>query len=141
MTSNTNTPSFTLKATADINVCRFVKISASDTGGGTMGSAAADRTLFISDSSDYYPPGVDSATAGVAGPSGKSCKLYGPGSVAMLELGTGGCTVGDGLVSDASGKGVVVTATAGRPFWAYALETGVAGDRVRVFLQPGVVTS
>lgn len=47
----------------------------------------------------------------------------------MLELGAG-VTYGDMLMPDADGKGI--TATAGKPVGAKAMQTGVAGEWIQV---------
>ena len=133
--------SMTRKAGADVYACRFVKLSTSDVGAVIQGAAAADVCVGVSAQENFYPPSTPGATADLHAPSGYSCRFFPIGNEAVLELGTGGCTVGDTLCSDANGKGVVSSATAGKTFYAQALETGVAGDRVRVMVYPGVKTS
>ncbi len=65
---------------------------------------------------------------------------YTMSGVAQLKLGTGGCTAGNELVSDASGFGVAAatTGTVNQGVGAIALRTGSAGDiiPVRVVMFP-----
>lgn len=127
---------FTFKAAADVYKGRFVKLSTSDTGSVVQASDELDLTIGISGPFDYYPPGVVGSTALLHAPSGRPCQVIMPGSTALLQLGTGGATVGDTLAADADGMGVASGTNVGNTFGALALETGVADDFIRVLVVP-----
>jgi hypothetical protein len=118
-------------ASATILVSRFVKSS----GVGTVAQqgTAGDPCVGISQDGGRYAP-VPSNTADPveAAQSGETLDVIAPGEQrdATLLLGTGGATVGGHLMSDASGRGVAVTT--GKHACAIALETGVAGEVIRV---------
>lgn len=118
-------------ASATILVSRFVKSS----GVGTVAQqgTAGDPCIGISQDGGRYAP-VPSNTADPveAAQSGETLDVIQPGENrdATLLLGTGGATVGGHLMSDANGKGVAVTT--GKHAGAIALETGVAGEVIRV---------
>ncbi len=125
----------TFGAGGDVYVCRFVKFT-SNAGSVVQAAAASDAVIGVS-TQDERLPSTLGGTADLAAASGQGVKVFTVGQEAVLELGTGGCTAGNTLESDANGKGVVSSATAGKTYAAIALETGVAGDRVRVWIQPG----
>lgn len=95
---------------------RIVKLSAARTV--TYSSADADAAIGILQDK----PAAANRAANVAG----------PGSVSKLKLGSGGCTFGQQLTSDASGQGVV--ASASQRVVAQALETGDEGDIISVLI-------
>lgn len=134
-----NSP-MTFKASADVCTCRFVKLDTSDVGSVIQGAAASDVCIGVSGVAEQLQPSIG-GTTNVHALSGYSCQVYSVGQVAILEVGTGGLTVGDTVCSDSVGKGVTSSGTAGKTYYAIALETGVAGDRVRVLVVPGVKTS
>lgn len=132
----------TFRATGDINTRRFVTTDAALTAGfGVKQAVAAAVTqvvIGISQDYDKAAPGLAGSTAGLAAASGDQLLVKGWGSVAMLELGTGGCAAWDGMVPDVNGKGVVASSNAGVVYNALALEPGAAGDFVRVLVLPPV---
>lgn len=128
-----------LVAGGDINPCRFVSLVAD-------GSTPANRTVWQSTN------GVASGTEGdhVFGISGEGTRRFdatlhavagehvevgGPGTYMLLELGTGGCTAGAMLKSNADGKGIAISADDDR-VGGMALEAGAEGAKVMVFVHP-----
>src|SRR5262249_29799434 len=119
----------------DISPSRFVKIGSADYGV-VQASAAADKVVGISQQGSRLPPsglgsdglaGHDPAT----GPFGQeTMRVFGEGEQTLLEIGAGGCTRGDYLRADASGKGVTVafTETSLLFYGAMALESASAGE-------------
>jgi hypothetical protein len=114
-------------AGGDIRPCRFVKVS-----------TAANHTLLEADAGEL-PIGIAGQAAKEAPQDGSDTKAaeandhvewFGIGEVALLELGSGGCTAGAVLKSDADGKGVA--ASAGDKFGAISAEAGSAGELVEV---------
>ena len=96
-----------------------------------------------------YPPINDShvSVGGYAAIAGEDLQILGPGQYAMLELSTtlaAGQRViaaGTGSSDTAAGKGAPIGAySSGTPqqYVGYALQSGVAGDKVLVFVQPGI---
>lgn len=69
-----------------------------------------------------------------AGTAGKAMKVYRPGDVCRLAIGSGGCSVGSLLESDSNGKGVIAATTAGtvRYIGARALTAASDGDSALV---------
>lgn len=67
-------------------------------------------------------------------------QVYGQGDVCLLTIGVGGCTAGNLLKSDATGKGIVLAASALQYYGARALETCIADDLCRVQVTFGAVT-
>lgn len=59
--------------------------------------------------------------------------VWGPGSVTLLTLGSGGATSGQNLTNDITGYGVL--ATSGQNVGAIALDTGNSGEKIRVFVK------
>jgi len=97
--------------------------------------------IGISQPGTHDAPGTSGAGTDAAD-SGETLTVFGPGDVCLLELGTGGVTAGDFVAPDTNGKGVTVTAAATVQYiGAKALETGVAGDRVRVVVVLGGITA
>ncbi len=72
----------------------------------------------------------DVSNSGYAAISGDSLRIFGQGDDCLLTLGVGGATAGDLLKSDANGAGV--TASTGNKAGARALQTGAAGEKIRV---------
>jgi hypothetical protein len=114
-------------AGGDIRTCRFVKIS-----------TAANHTLLEADAGEM-PIGISTGAAKEAPQDGSDTKAaesgdhvewFGLGEVCLLELGSGGCTAGAILKSDADGKGVA--ASGDEKYGAFALEAGSEGEKVEV---------
>lgn len=120
-------------ASGTIIVSRFVKMS----GSGTVAAntTAGGKIVGISQDSGRVAP-LPSVTADPveAAKSGETlnvhCHFEG-NNFPTLEIGSGGCTAGDILVSDNTGKGVVA-ATAGHFVGAVAMETASAGEKAKV---------
>lgn len=104
---------------------RIVMRGAND-GSVVRANAATVRLLGISDNFDILEAGLS-----------VDVQLHGPG---WLTLGAA-VVQGDHLTSDNQGRGVPANPAAGtRNFTiGQALEGGVAGDRIQVFVQPGTV--
>lgn len=110
----------------------FVKIDTSTVFRVIQAAANSDILYGIASEQVKNPPIPQDTSTQYAAVAGDELKVYCVGSECLIKLGTGGCTAGDRLTSDASGNGV--TATSGQIAGAIALDTGIAGDlrRVRV---------
>lgn len=129
-----DTPS--MNVGGDIRPCRFVKQS-----------TAADNTLLEADANEEIF-GIATEAAAAApipnadGDAGNTdapqMHYYPPGRECLLELGSGGVTRGGWLKSDNEGCGVAVatTGTTAQFYGAKALESGSAGEFVRVLCWP-----
>ena len=130
-----NTPA-RLVAGGTIYPCRFVKPStAADDRG--LQATANDRLIGISYDHGKHAPLSDLVTDNPHAEAGDSLGLYGDGdNNVLLELG-GTVTRGDRIKADANGKGVTVatTGTTIQQSGAVALESGVAGEKIRVHVQ------
>lgn len=127
------TPNMT--AQGNINPSVFVKLDTSNNLSVLQAGAGAG-TFAVSWEGTKYAPGT-AADNGYAAESGDGITLYGPGSVCLLAVGSGGWTAGDLLKSDANGNGVTTTAS-GDKIGAVALETGAYGEfRQVLVLMPG----
>lgn len=129
-------PSFT--AEGDIRPSRFVKIGAADFA--CLEADANNETLGIAHEGTEEAP-IPSVSTNLAASSGGQLRVYGEGEECLLELGSGGATLGGKLKSDADGKGVDIatTGTTIQYYGAVALEAGSAGDLIRVIVQRGSV--
>lgn len=122
-------------ASGTIIVSRFVKSSGSATV--AANTTAGGKVVGISQDSGHSPP-LPSLTADPveAAKSGMTlnvhCHFEG-NNFPCVEIGSGGCTAGDYLVSDNTGK-AVVAATAGHTVAAIAMETASAGEKAKVRL-------
>lgn len=121
-------------ASGTILVSRFVKSS----GVGTVAqqSTAGAMCLGVSQEGGRAAPlPANTADPVEAAQSGESLNviLPGEGIDPMIVLGTGGATVGNELQSDANGKAIVCS-TDEKYVQAIALETGSAGEAIRVRL-------
>ena len=94
-----------------------------------------------------YPPINDThvTVAGYAAVAGEDLQVYGPGQVALLELyttvATGQRVTAAGTAAADAGKGGPVGAySSGTPqqYVGFALQAGVAGEKVLTLVQPGV---
>lgn len=125
-----------MRAGGTIRRARFVNIKT--TANNTVEEADAnDRTIGISQEGGREAP-LPSVTDDPpnAAISGEQLRVHLPGEPALLEIGSGGCTAGDELKSDADGKGVVraSTGTTIQNVGAIALETAVEGELAKVFV-------
>jgi hypothetical protein len=125
-------PSF--KAGGAINPSRFVKIST--VANMTVLQASTNDDVFgVSQLGVDQPPGV-TGSDGQAARAGENVKVFGPGSICGLFIGSGGCTAGDYLKSDSAGAGVTA-ATSGPTaqfVGAIALETANQNDIAHVYV-------
>lgn len=120
-----------LIAGGNVNPCRFIKLDTTNHQA-ILAAAATDNIFGVSMDAQRTAP-ITGAADYVA-VSGESLPHYEDGDVCLLEIGSGGCTAGDLLVSDSVGKGVVAAAsgTALQCIGAQTLETAAAGEFARV---------
>jgi len=131
-----NTPP-RLVAGGTIYPCRFVKFStAADDRG--LQATANDKLIGISYPNGKYSPLSDLVTDNPHAAAADPIQLLGDGEQGLLELGDT-VTRGDKLKSDADGKGesVATSGTTLQQYGAIALESGVSGDKIRVFVLLG----
>lgn len=125
-----------MRANGTIRVGRFVTIDVADNNS-VNESNGNEQVVGISDMGGREAP-IPSVTADPpqAAQAGDSVAIHEPGATnsVLLYLGTGGCTAGDRLESDADGAGVTMVTTAEtiRHIGAIAQETGSAGEYVKV---------
>lgn len=125
-----NLPGFL--ASGDIYPRRF----AVNSGVRTLAQAsnATTRPWGITKDFNRYPPGYpgDDSKHAV---SGEPVSLNPPFTIAALDVGSGGLTAGDKVVSDGSGKGITAASTGTALQWvgAIALQTAVEGDKCDVW--------
>ena len=135
--SQSNANYASLVAGGNVNPCRFIKLDSSADFQAVLATAATDDLFGISQDAQRTAP--ITGASDYAAVSGESLPHYENGSVCLLELGSGGATRGNLLVSDGSGKGVVAASsgTALQCIGAQALESGSAGEFIRVKIQIG----
>lgn len=129
-------PSFTKVANGTIRPSRFVKLDTT-ADGLVLECDAGDQVYGISGPGTRNTPldGLDDGNHAIAG---ENCLIYGPPEKeVLLEIGTGGCSPGDRLASDADGKGVVATAD---EYGAIASVMGVEGEVIPVQCVPPAVS-
>lgn len=124
-------PAFTVGGT--IRTARFVKVS-----------TAADHTVLEADaneatigiSSDAAQDAPIPGASTNAGETGDSMMVNPIGSCPLLTIGSGGCTRGDELKSDADGKGVTRATTGATMQWvgAIAMESASEDELCRVMV-------
>lgn len=123
-------------AAGTINVKRFVALT--NTAFSVVQAVAVTAAQFVigivQDYSRDRSTNPVGSTEGVAASSGQPVMVHGVGEICLLQLGSGGATVGGGLVPDANGKGVAASTNAGATHNAYALETGAEDDFIRVLV-------
>ena len=131
-----NTPP-RLVAGGTIMPCRFVKMSAAADDRGLQ-AEDNDPLIGVSYDSGRLPPLQDIVVVNPHAVVGDPIGLYGDGDQCLLELGDD-VVRGNKLKADANGCGVPV-AVAGnvlQQYGAIALESGAAGEKVRVFILLG----
>jgi hypothetical protein len=121
-------------ANGTIRVSRFVKVDTTRNNAVVEGTANAAIRGISQEGGRVAPiPSVttDPVQAAIAG---ENINVYTSGEDCLLRIGSGGCTAGDYLESDADGDGVTVAATAAsvRNVGAQALETAVEGELCKV---------
>jgi len=116
-----------------IHPCRFVKL----TGANQIGQAtgATDVPIGVSYEGTRSFPSQESTPP--AATTNDPLAVYSVGEQCLVEAG-GTITVGDLLESDSSGKAVAIGTTGTRHYAALALESGVAGERIRCLVLPPV---
>lgn len=126
-------------ANGTIQPSTAVKIDSSKSGFYVIAcSAATDKPVGVAQEGSYDAPGL-TGSATDAARQGLPLRVYTNGDQCLLKIGSGGCTAGDVLVSDANGAGVTEAfggAFSGTPRWtlARALETASSGEYARVFV-------
>ena len=125
-----------VKAGGDINTARFVNLSTSDDN--TVLEADANETVFGISSESAQDAPIPSAST-LAAAAGDYLRVYQPGEVCLLKIGSGGVTAGDKIKSDADGQGVAAatTGTTEQHYGAIALETAAEGALARVKVEVG----
>lgn len=126
-----------MRANGTIRRARFCKIDASDNNS-VLEADANERTIGISQigGRETPLPSVNADPAEAAN-SGDNVMVHGINSGRQdisLEIGSGGCTAGDLLKSDADGKGIKSATTGTTVQWigAIALETASDGELAKV---------
>jgi hypothetical protein len=121
-----------LVARGNIAPCRFV-MQDTATDHGALQATANANIIGVSCEGADRPPLSDLIATNYAARDGETFRLHGDGDITTLELGDT-VTAGDRLKSDADGKGVPIatTGTTIQKIGARALESGVAGEKVRV---------
>ncbi len=120
-----------LTAQGNITPSTFVQLDANNDFS-VVQATAGGRTFGISQPGTKYPPGTP-GDSGLAFQAGDAATIYGPGAVCLLLIGSGGCTRGNFLKSDANGNGIV-SSTTGDAVGAIALESGNYGEYRKVFV-------
>jgi hypothetical protein len=121
------------QASGSIVRCRFVKQSAAGTVA-QQSTAGAFCVGISGDAGNSSPIPLNTTDPPYAAVSGQQCNVIGfhdGSNFPVLEIGTGGCSAGDRLASDANGKGVVTT-TNGHWLHAVAEEAASAGELCKV---------
>lgn len=98
--------------------------------------------LGVSQEGTKDAPGTTGASA-YAATDEDPIDVYGQGDVCLLTIGSGGCTAGQLLKPDSTGKGIIIdTSSGGAQFYgARALETAIEDDLCRVQVMTGFYTS
>lgn len=120
---------FSAVAGGTINPCCFVKLSTS-ANNTVLAAGAGDFPIGISQTGSRQSPNYNTTYAAA---SGDMLDVHPPGDICLLKIGTGGCTAGDALKSDASGNGVTGTLGTDK-CGAIALETAAAGEFANVMV-------
>lgn len=113
-----------LLAGGNVSPSRFVKLStaANHT---ALQATAGSKIIGISGVGTRLPPGI-TGDDGYHAVDTENIDMFSLGDICLLKIGSGGCTAGDYLKSDASGQGV--TAGAGEFAGAVALQTRLVGE-------------
>lgn len=130
-------------ANGTIRTARFVKVDPSDNNS-VLEADANERILGVSQMGGRTAPIPDVVTDPVeAAQTGEHLLVHLQGEYALLEIGSGGCTAGDLLKSDADGKGVALDESAGskEEAGARSLATCAEGDFAPVQIQSQTVTT
>src|SRR4051812_42079914 len=115
-------------ANGNVPPCRFVKLDTSNEGRVVV-SGAGEEIWGIS---QPYERRHTLLSDGYAAIAGENLNVIGPGDdEALLDIGSGGCTVGDRLKAGTLGVGVTAGSDKDK-CGAIALTTAVSGERIRV---------
>jgi hypothetical protein len=123
-----------MMARGTISVSSFVKIDTSNNNS-VLEAGANAKCFGISQTGGANAPIPSVADDPVTAASdGQTLQVHAVGACTNLLIGTGGCTAGDYLKSDAAGSGVTVDGTEGlnENVGAIALETASAGELAQV---------
>jgi hypothetical protein len=122
-----------------IEPSRIVKIDATAAHPFTVIAAttpATDKMVGISQEGTRKTPGVFADTYAAA--DNEHLQVYGPGHECLLKLG-GTVTQGDYVTAGAAGVGVAAGTVGTVNVVGFALENGVSGDLIRVFVHPQTI--
>lgn len=116
------------RANGTIRVGRFVKIDPSDNHA-VLEADANERIWGVAQVFGREVPFTASADdPPIAANDGDNVAVYAPGEDVLIYIGSGGCTAGDLLKSDADGKGVSLAETAGSKEHAGAMVEETASE-------------
>lgn len=129
-----------MRANGTIRVGRFIKIDTSDNNS-VLEADANEQVFGVSGMGGREAP-IPSATADPpeAAQAGDNIEIHTLGTSTLLQIGSGGCTAGDYLKSDADGKGVAVAGSAIENVGAIALETASEDEYALVLIQTFTAT-
>ena len=122
-----------LKASADVNPCRFISQTAENVG--TQTAADADAVGISAEFTEREPNDLIATTPwGVHATTGNSITYHVPGQICNLDI-AGSVSAGNLIKATTAGKGIAVTGTAYYVL-ARALTGGSTGDRIPVQIIP-----
>lgn len=121
-------------ANGTIRVSRFVKVDTTRNNAVVEGTANCVIRGISQEGGRTAPIPSVTTDPVEAAQAGENVNVYTQGQDCLLRIGSGGCTAGDLLESDADGDGVTVAATAAsvRNIGAQALEAASAGELCKV---------
>jgi hypothetical protein len=123
-------------AGGDIYPCRFVKSSTTAEFTALQTSATTDLIIGVSIESQFQAPTVgntDTRAAFVrADGQPMNIGVWPMGSICNLQIGSGGCAVGDKLTSDSTGRGI--TASSSNIVGAVALQSANIDEQIAVLV-------
>lgn len=126
-------------AKGTIYPCRFVKSDATNAFGVVQASTNEGPLLGIAQEGANFPnlPIPGTTYTPVAATTGQNLQVFQDGEEAILELGSGGATVGALLKSDSNGKGVIAATTnnTAQNIGAIALQAGSDTEFIRVLVK------
>ena len=130
-----------LTAGGNIAPKRFLKLDGTNFQQAIQATNASVPLIGVSDRYTRFPPGSPSDDGYIA-VSGDALAYRGPLSMALLTLGGTVTTMNTPLTADADGKGVAQAPADGTTAWygAFALQDGVAGDDILVYVLPPTPT-
>lgn len=126
-------------AAGQIFPSRFVKLATTGLDSQVLQAGDGNATLGISQEWMHDAP-IPSETTGDAAASGEAIRVYGTGDVCLLELGGTVVTSAPHIKSDTNGKGVAATLGTDNVS-AIALEQGVSGEKIRVYITPTLIAN